>query len=317
MNERDLRILRSIANELRALRQEIRSIYDERKTADSTESNKPVRPVPIELRQDSITESSVREYYAAENKERKSRWRRLKPWIETSGIIVALALAGFSLWTVLEIRKQTPAVIKSANAAKNAAMAAGDQVNLMRQQLETQAANVIPRIYVQPDGPPDGAQWPKAVLVNPVNAGPTAASNVHFVLAVNLIPMHGESVIKTLRKIDQIIPNLRGQSMIPAIDQGFPPVGLSYPFSLSSQEKLWITSANARIVIEGTMSYYTFDPKSVVERPICITYWSYWFKDRRSQGRYRNAGGSMECPQFNLASVLEDVQTAKQNQETK
>ena len=47
-----------------------------------------------------------RVYYEAENHDRKSKWRKLKPWVETVGVGIAPVLAFLSLLTWLQIRRQ-------------------------------------------------------------------------------------------------------------------------------------------------------------------------------------------------------------------
>lgn len=117
MTERELRrIVRALTDELRTLRQEIRRIQDERQTSEAQRAEKPLRPIPVEIQPDAITHHSVRDYYESENQERKSWWGRNRRWVETSGVAVAFVVAIFSIATTYEIRKQTPAIIKSANA---------------------------------------------------------------------------------------------------------------------------------------------------------------------------------------------------------
>jgi hypothetical protein len=118
MNER---LLRSIANELTTLRKQIHAILQERQADKPKADNKPVQPFQLEIPTAPDLPKAAYTYYESENNDRNSTWQKIKPWVETSGVIVAVAIAGLSLWTTLEIHWQRPSIEKSADAAKSAA----------------------------------------------------------------------------------------------------------------------------------------------------------------------------------------------------
>ena len=119
MIERELRVLRTLANELRALHEVIHAVAvaASRQPNDDTNNNQPVQPLPVVITHTPQLDPARCEYYESQNRESRSLWRTLKPWVETIGVIVALFLAGFNLLTLLEIQRQTPFVIKSADVA--------------------------------------------------------------------------------------------------------------------------------------------------------------------------------------------------------
>jgi hypothetical protein len=120
MDERELRSLRALTNEVRALRQEIRAVHEDQQANENAKYNKPVQPPSVEVTTTPQLDPARREYYEAENHDRKSLWRGLKPWLETVGICIALALAIFNLFALSEIQRQTPSVIGAASTAGDA-----------------------------------------------------------------------------------------------------------------------------------------------------------------------------------------------------
>jgi len=118
MNERELRVIRALTNELRALRQEIHARHADQQAANTYHSDQPIRPIQVEIQTAPDPHPEVRKYYEAENSERNSKWRKFKPWIEAIGVVVAVALLIFNLLTLLEIRRQTTEITRSAAAAQ-------------------------------------------------------------------------------------------------------------------------------------------------------------------------------------------------------
>lgn len=126
MTERELRVLRALTDELRVLGKEIHAVREHQQAGNNPTDGQPVQPIPVEIMHAPQLDPARREYYDAENRERNSPWRRLKPWVETVGVLIALVLAAFTLFTFLEIHRQTPSIINSANAAKDTASTAKD-----------------------------------------------------------------------------------------------------------------------------------------------------------------------------------------------
>jgi hypothetical protein len=130
MTERELRILRRLADELAALRQEIHATQQKQYSTPEHGSQQPIRPLQAEIQTDAVTQQAIREYYTSENQERNSWWGRNRRLIQTAGVIAAVVLAGLTYWTYREIQKQTPAITQSANAAKSAAQTADNSMKL-------------------------------------------------------------------------------------------------------------------------------------------------------------------------------------------
>lgn len=107
MNERELRTLRAVANELRALRQEIHAIHEDQQANNNADNHDVVQPLRVEIAEAPNLGPTWREYYEAENRDRNSIWRKLKPWAEGIGIGIGFALAIFTLLNLLEIKQQT------------------------------------------------------------------------------------------------------------------------------------------------------------------------------------------------------------------
>lgn len=128
MTEKELRLLRALTNELRALREEIQAQYKYSQATQDPSNNKPVEPLRVEITQAPDLDPTRREYYESQKYERNSLWRRLKPWVEAAGVAIALVLALFTLLTFLEVHRQTPGIVDSGAAAKNAARTASDSL---------------------------------------------------------------------------------------------------------------------------------------------------------------------------------------------
>lgn len=137
MNERELRVLRALADEVRRLQQEIQAARKDRQTREDASDNEPVSPIRIEVAVTPQLDPARREYYEAENRDHQSRWRKLKPWIDAIGVGVAVSLAVFNLLTLLQIQRQTPGIIDGANAAKSAANTASDELTSVQRPFIT------------------------------------------------------------------------------------------------------------------------------------------------------------------------------------
>jgi hypothetical protein len=113
-------LLRRIADNLAALREETHALHEQQKAHNSDSETKPTGPLPIEIT-NSFNTPAINEHYEAENRKRKSKWRWVKPFAEGLGIVCALALAMLTYCTLREVITQTENTRKSAEAAKSAA----------------------------------------------------------------------------------------------------------------------------------------------------------------------------------------------------
>jgi len=136
MNERELRVLRTLANEVRALQQEIQAARVDRQTSKDSDNDEIVQPLRAEVTVTPQLDPAHREYYDAENRDRNSFGRKFKPWVETIGVLVAVALAVFNLLVLRQIQQQTPQITKAATAA-------GQQTELFRRQMEGTMAAIL------------------------------------------------------------------------------------------------------------------------------------------------------------------------------
>lgn len=107
MTERELRLWLRIADELRSLQKEIKTANENAKTYNNSKYSQPIQPLPVKVVHAPNLDPARREYYESENRERKSWWKKAKPWVEAVGVVVALALAGFTYETLREVQEQT------------------------------------------------------------------------------------------------------------------------------------------------------------------------------------------------------------------
>jgi hypothetical protein len=108
-------------------------------------------------------------HYKVSCKTEKNWWDKLKPWVEIAGIGLLALYTGFTIATFWQIRKQTPKIAESADAAARAADAT------MLQLKGTQAAVVAPfKITIDTEG----------VKIQTGNAGHVIAENVTAGLTV-------------------------------------------------------------------------------------------------------------------------------------
>jgi hypothetical protein len=106
MNERELRVLRALAENLRAIREEIHAIHEDQRTHTDTNNNEPVQPLRVEVTAAPQLDPARREYYEAENRDRDSLWSRIKPWLESTGVLIGLALMVLTWRTLMQVQRQ-------------------------------------------------------------------------------------------------------------------------------------------------------------------------------------------------------------------
>ena len=107
MTERELRLFKALVDDLRALRDDIHAIRENQQANDDTSADKPVQPIAVEITHTPDLDPARHEYYEAENRERSSTWRKLKPWVEGIAVVTALALAIFTFLNLQQVKEQT------------------------------------------------------------------------------------------------------------------------------------------------------------------------------------------------------------------
>ncbi len=190
MSEREFRIIRSIADELRAIHQEIKSIGDASTRAAEQHDKQPVSPLRVEVQTETATQHAIREYYESENREHRGWLGRNRGRIELLGVGAALLVAIFAVLTNYEIRRQTPGIMESGNAAVNVARTASDQLKLMKDQLIlTQSARVVVHAAFQ-------AQRDNStkILLTLFNDGHESAVGTSATLTASEKDLHGATV---------------------------------------------------------------------------------------------------------------------------
>jgi len=120
MNERELRLLRSLVDSLRSIQREIRAIYDQ----SNAKSHQEQPPAPIDIRSEIQLPPAVAEYYATEHRDHpENTWRdRIRLGLEALALAAAIWAAAFTFRTLDQVRRQ-------ADAAQN-------QVGIMQKQFE-------------------------------------------------------------------------------------------------------------------------------------------------------------------------------------
>jgi hypothetical protein len=121
MNLPDRRLITALVRTLRSVADKIDAIHKYQQASDAQKQSQPLRTLPVEIESDPRIPIAIREHYEAENKNRKSKWRRFKNIVEVVGIASAFTLAVLTYFTLQEIRTQTENSRKSANAAKTSA----------------------------------------------------------------------------------------------------------------------------------------------------------------------------------------------------
>lgn len=101
------RLARLLAKTLAELSHQIESVTQYRQAENDSTKDKSFEPVGIKIVQTSELDPTRREYYESENKDRKSFWRKIKPWVETVGIATAVAIGILNWRTLHEVSKQT------------------------------------------------------------------------------------------------------------------------------------------------------------------------------------------------------------------
>jgi hypothetical protein len=118
MGEREVVLFRSILGALRGIRDEIHAIREYQK-ANRTQND---TPLPVELRPNPSLPIAVSEYYEAEQKDRNSKWKRYRPWLEVVGVSVAVSLAILTFCTLRQVKKQADAAQRQLEATGRAWM---------------------------------------------------------------------------------------------------------------------------------------------------------------------------------------------------
>ena len=105
MNERELRILHRFVDSLRAIQQDIHSIYEETRAQHNKQDPPQQTNAQIGVR----LPPPVHDYYASEERERPRNTRRdqIRLLLESIAHVAALLAAGFTFFTLREIRQQT------------------------------------------------------------------------------------------------------------------------------------------------------------------------------------------------------------------
>jgi hypothetical protein len=194
MTQRELRLLKKLVDNLSKLNQNIQFISEKQESADNSKQGSPISPLAIEILHAPQLDPARREYYEAENSERKLMWRKLKPWVEASGVSIAIVVGIFNLLTLLEIRKQTPSFIVSAHAAESAAKTAIDTLQVGNRPW----VKVTHQIIKPLDFNFVGASGPAATMTvedRLENVGSTVALNVFS--WEDVIPMDADGSTRT------------------------------------------------------------------------------------------------------------------------
>jgi len=235
MTEYERRLLETLVNNLRALREDVHAIHENQQAEQRSRDDEPVQPLAIEIVRASEFDIARREYYESKNRERNSAWVWFKRIGETIGIVAAVALAFLTLLTFWEIHKQTPEIAKSADAARDAA-------TLTRQVTQsTQAAivmaNCMPSIELNNS---------YTISCNLPNEGKAIAINAvgDFIIDLQFYPSH-KSIKQSplhlsrgqLGTVATGSHNIQGTVLVAGLDTKF------------------ISSGKRVVVVNGTTSY--------------------------------------------------------------
>jgi hypothetical protein len=190
MSDRDAHLIRSLIESLDLLQASIHSYIDAVLQGG--------QPLPVELRSEIRLPTAIREYYEAEQRERQSRWKTVKPWLEVLGVAVAFALAVLTFRTLKEIRQQTPSIQKSADAAGSAATTAMNQLNYSERPWISAKIKIVGSVRF--DDPTTIAK----------------ATTVHMLVTLKNV---GHSVALRANDWEDVIPIAFGGSWQPALDR--------------------------------------------------------------------------------------------------
>ena len=104
------RLLKSFINALdsfkAALDKYAEAIRENENSNRNAGNNKPIQPLLVEISAASQLDPARSEYYVAENRERDSFWRKLKPWVETIGVSVGIILVSLTCGTLQQVKRQ-------------------------------------------------------------------------------------------------------------------------------------------------------------------------------------------------------------------
>jgi hypothetical protein len=194
----------------------------------------------MDLRAELRLPVAVSEYCEAQNRERKSRWPKVKTGLQIVGIASAATLAILTFLTLQEVRKQTPKIAESADAAKESA-------DLASKQLEAVDAAVIEPLIPT-------VQLPIPITMEirfaPKNDGHVIARDLKLGFSVALQDATTGSVIGK--------PLLQKQETIPAL----PPTGpqstwpnLIYSITINESLKRRLELTECYVTVKGRFSY--------------------------------------------------------------
>jgi hypothetical protein len=116
-----------IVDDLHVIAEQAKSNTAANKASKANNPEQPQGPLVVSVDSAPNPHPEILEYYKSTNKDHRSTWTKLKPWIEGIGVFVGLLLLVANALTFWEIRKQTPKVAESATAATNAAATAAKQ----------------------------------------------------------------------------------------------------------------------------------------------------------------------------------------------
>jgi hypothetical protein len=189
--------IRSLLEILSSIKQQIESATNHYKTAKNSEQQNEPRKIVVTNPGLPI---AIGEYYASENKERpsKTRWEKTKIGIEIASLIVLVAYVIATWKTLKQIERQTPAVIKSADAAGSAAKAAQDA---LKETHENFRQDQRPYIWIQRfETTRLTTGQPVSVSVHLSNLGRSPATDVNFHAFVAFGATATQRARRTVRK---------------------------------------------------------------------------------------------------------------------
>lgn len=136
MNERELRVLRSIVDSLRAIQRDVHAIYEQR----SANENQQEPPTQVDVKAEVGLPVPIKDYYESEQRDRPDNTRRdrMRLWFEGIALGAAIVAAIFTFCTIGEVRRQ-------ADAAQN-------QVGIMQAQLDA-ADRAWIKVSLSPSNP--------------------------------------------------------------------------------------------------------------------------------------------------------------------
>jgi hypothetical protein len=174
MNERELKLLlRRLTYELRAIRQEIEAFRNDKQTNDNPDHHKAIQPLAVKITETPDLDPARREYYIAENKDRQSAWRQLKPWVETSGVLAAIGIVVLTFCTLVKVNEQV-------SVARNQLVASVDNFRVDERPWVGISFTAAAKIQVTV-----GKSF--FVPISLINSGKTPAKDVTGNIAIDLV----------------------------------------------------------------------------------------------------------------------------------